>query len=290
MGAPMAARLLTHGHPLVVWARRPDAMAPLLSMGAGRGESPADVAARSDIVVTMVTDTQAVQEVALGEQGVVRGARAGALMIDHSTIAPDAARAVAARLESRGIDMLDAPVSGGVAAAEAGTLAIMVGGSEAALVRATPVLTSYGTVAHIGPNGAGQVAKACNQVCTIVNQLAAAEAMLLAERAGLDPHKVKDAMMRGFAASRMLDLQAPKMIARDFRGRIESRLHHKDILIVLELARTLGIELPASAAAGQVLGELQRRGGAKQDSAAVFDVLDDGVGRVGRPEENRRER
>jgi 2-hydroxy-3-oxopropionate reductase len=291
MGAPIAARLITRGYALVVWARRPDAMARLLAMGAQPGESPADVAAQCEIVITMVTDTRAVEEVALGERGVIRGARPGALMIDHSTIAPDAARQVAAELESRGIDMLDAPVSGGVAAAEAGTLAIMAGGPEAALVRATPLLACYGTVAHIGPNGAGQVAKACNQVCTIVNQLAAAEAMLLAERAGVDPGKVKDAMMRGFAASRMLDLQAPKMIARDFRGRIESRLHHKDILIVLELARTLGIDLPASAAAAEVLERLQQRGGAKQDSAAVFDVLDDTPGRVGSAhEENRRER
>jgi 2-hydroxy-3-oxopropionate reductase len=129
---------------------------------------------------------------------------------------------------------------------------------------------------HIGPSGAGQVAKACNQICTIVNQLGAAEAMLLAERAGVDPRAVKEAMMGGFAASRMLDLQAPKMIARDFDGKVESRLHHKDIHIVLELARTFGIELPASTAAAHVLDTLQQRGGARQDSAAMFAVLDSG--------------
>jgi 2-hydroxy-3-oxopropionate reductase len=137
------------------------------------------------------------------------------------------------------------------------------------------VLSAYArSIVHIGPNGAGQVAKACNQICTIVNQLGAAEAMLLAERAGVDPGAVKEAMMNGFAASRMLDLQAPKMIARDFAGRIESRLHHKDIHIVLDLARALGIDLPASAAAAVVLDRLQQRGGSRQDSAAVFDVLD----------------
>ena len=129
------------------------------------------------------------------------------------------------------------------------------------------------TIVHIGPHGAGQVAKACNQICTIVNQLGAAEAMLLAERAGVDPSKVKDVLMAGFGASRMLELQAPKMIARDFEGKVESRLHHKDIQIVLELARSLGIRLPASAAAADLLAALQARGGAKQDSAAVFDVL-----------------
>jgi 2-hydroxy-3-oxopropionate reductase len=173
--------------------------------------------------------------------------------------------------------MLDAPVSGGSAAAEAGTLAVMIGGSQASVERASPVLSAYAkTIVHVGGSGAGQVAKACNQICTIVNQLGAAEAMLLAERAGVDPRAVKDALMGGFAASRMLDLQAPKMIARDFQGRVESRLHHKDIHIVLELARAYGIELPASAAAADVLDRLQQRGGARQDSAAVFSVLEAG--------------
>jgi 2-hydroxy-3-oxopropionate reductase len=138
------------------------------------------------------------------------------------------------------------------------------------------VLSCYAaTIVHIGPNGAGQVAKACNQICTIVNQLGAAEALLLAERAGVDPIKVKDVLMAGFGASRMLEVQAPKMIARDFDGKVESRLHHKDIQIVLELAASLGVRLPASAAAADVLAALQKRGGAKQDSAAIFTVLNE---------------
>jgi len=274
MGAPMAANLLKHGYALTVWARRPAAMAPLLAAGAASASSPAGVAARSDITITMVTDTRAVEDVILGHQGIVSGAHAGTMVIDHSTIAPDAGRRIAAQLEKSGIDMLDAPVSGGTAAAEAGTLAIMVGGGEKVFERALPVLSCYAkTIVHIGPSGAGLVAKACNQICTIVNQIGAAEAMLLAERAGVDPRKVKDALMGGFGASRMLDLQAPKMIARSFEGRIESRLHHKDIQIVLELARALGIELPASAAAADVLARLQERGGARMDSAAVFEVL-----------------
>jgi 2-hydroxy-3-oxopropionate reductase len=124
------------------------------------------------------------------------------------------------------------------------------------------------------------VAKACNQICTIVNQLGAAEAMLLAERAGVDPQRVKEVLLAGFGASRMLELQAPKMIARDFDGKVESRLHHKDILIVLEMAQSLGLLLPASAAAADVLAALQRRGGARQDSAAVFTVLSDPASRA----------
>jgi 2-hydroxy-3-oxopropionate reductase len=216
-----------------------------------------------------------VEEVVLGAHGIARGARPGSVVIDHSTIDPAGARRIASELTAHGIEMLDAPVSGGSAAAEAGSLAIMVGGSKAALDRVTPMLSCYAkSIVHIGPSGAGQVAKACNQICTIVNQLGAAEAMLLAERAGVDPHAVTQALMGGFAASRMLDLQAPKMIARDFAGKIQSRLHYKDIQIVLELARTHGIELPASAAAADVLEKLQRRGGARQDSAAIFSVLD----------------
>jgi 2-hydroxy-3-oxopropionate reductase len=275
MGSPMVRRLLLAGCAVTVWARRTEAITPLTAEGARTGKSPADVAATSDIVVTMVTDTKAVDDVVLGERGIARGARPGAVVVDHSTIAPDDARRIAGALHSQGVEMLDAPVSGGGVAAEAGTLAIMIGGSAAGVDRVTPVLSAYAkTIVHVGASGAGQVAKACNQICTIVNQLGAAEAMLLAERAGVDPRAIKDALMGGFAASRMLDLQAPKMIARDFTGRVESRLHHKDIHIVLDLARSFGIELPASAAAADVLDRLQQRGGARQDSAAVFSVLE----------------
>jgi 2-hydroxy-3-oxopropionate reductase len=276
MGAPMARNVLEGGHPVTVWARRSESMSPLLAAGAAAGQSAADVAARSDVIVTMVTDTRAVEDVVLGEHGIARGARAGSVVIDHSTIDPDGARRIASELQTRGIEMLDAPVSGGGIAAEAGTLVTMVGGSKLALERVTPVLSCYAkSIVHIGPSGAGQIAKACNQICVIVNQLGAAEAMLLAERAGVDPTTVKNALMAGFAASRMLELQAPKMIARDYSGTIESRLHHKDIHIAVAMARALGIDLPASAAAADLLDTLQQQGGARRDSAAIFSVLAD---------------
>jgi 2-hydroxy-3-oxopropionate reductase len=275
MGTPMARNVLKGGYPVTVWSRRPDAMTPLVNAGAAAGDSPADVAAKSDVIVTMVTDTKAVEEVVLGERGIARGARAGSIVIDHSTIDPNGARRIAGALHTRGIEMLDAPVSGGSIAAEAGTLVTMVGGSRSALDRVTPVLSCYAkSIVHIGPSGAGQIAKACNQICVVVNMLGAAEALLLAERAGVDPTTVKNALMAGFAASRMLELQAPKMIARDFAGKVESRLHHKDIHIALDMARALGIDLPASAAAADLLDTLQERGGARQDSAAIFSVLD----------------
>ena len=274
MGAPMAQNLLSRGHTVTVFARRQEAMAPLVAQGARPASSPAAVAVESEVTITMVFDTASVEEVTLGARGIVEGAQPGSIVVDHSTIVPDGARRIASALQARGIATLDAPVSGGATAAAAGTLSIMVGGDEAALARARPALESYAkTIAYIGPSGAGQVAKACNQICTIVNMLGAAEAMLLAERAGVDPARVKDVILTGFGSSRMLDLQAPKMIARAFDGNVESRLHYKDIHIVLDMARSLGIELPASAAAADVLTTLQERGGAKRDSAAMFDVL-----------------
>jgi 2-hydroxy-3-oxopropionate reductase len=274
MGAPMARNLLKGGHTVTVFARRREAMAPIVDAGAAGASSPADVASKSDVTITMVIDTRAVEEVTLGSRGILEGARPGSVVVDHSTIDPDGARRVARALKARGIDMLDAPVSGGATVAEAGVLSIMAGGDEAVLERVRPILECYGkTIVHIGPSGAGQVAKACNQICTIVNTLGAAEAMLMAERAGIDPQKVKEVLMTGFGASRMLEVQAPKMIARDFEGKVESRLHYKDIHIVLSMAKALGIELPASSAAAKVLTELQDRGGAKSDTAAVFTIL-----------------
>jgi 2-hydroxy-3-oxopropionate reductase len=190
MGAPMARRLLLAGHSVTVFARRAEAMAPLIHAGAAGASSPAELASQCDVTITMVIDTRAVEEVALGPHGVIEGARAGSVMVDHSTIDPDGARRIASALKSRGIEMLDAPVSGGAAVADAGALSIMAGGEESVLERVRPILECYGkTIIHIGPSGAGQVAKACNQICTIVNTLGAAEAILMAERAASIPRK-----------------------------------------------------------------------------------------------------
>jgi 2-hydroxy-3-oxopropionate reductase len=275
MGAPMASNLLAAGHALAVHARRPEAMQDLVAAGASRCASPREVAARSEVIFTMVTDGRAVEEVALGSDGVSAGARPGSVLIDHSTISPSGARRIAASLGTRGVHMLDAPVSGGAAGARTATLSIMVGGDEDVFNRCRPLLESLGTtVVYIGSAGAGQVAKACNQICIVVNQLGAAEALLLAEQSGVDFDRVKRAMMGGFAASRILDVQGPKMMSRCFDGQIESRLHHKDILIALEMARELGARLPASELAADLLTRLQEAGGAKLDSAAVFTILE----------------
>jgi 2-hydroxy-3-oxopropionate reductase len=271
----MAARLLATGQPLAVYARRPEQARALVEAGAILCRSPRDVAAASDVVFTMVTDTAAVEDIVLGADGVVEGAAPGLVVVDHSTIAPSGARRVAAALKARGIDMLDAPVSGGVMAARAGTLAIMIGGDAAVLERCRPLLESVGTtIVHIGPAGAGQVAKACNQICIVVTQLGVAEAVLVAEENGVDFERVLRALMGGLAASRILEVQGPKMAARRFDGQIESRLHHKDSAIALELGRQSQLELPATTLAHDILSKLQDRGGARLDSAAVIAVLE----------------
>lgn len=276
MGAPMARHILRAGHELRVFARKEHAMTQLTALGALPCASPAQLAAASDVVFTMVTDTAAVEAVTLGPGGIVEGAQSGCTVVDHSTIDPVRCRGIAARLAGRGIVMLDAPVSGGVIGAEAGTLVTMVGGDEATLDRLRPVISSYTTrITFVGPSGAGQIAKACNQICIVVNQMGVAEAMLVAERSGLDPMRLVEALQGGFAASRVLELQGPKMARRDFAGQIESRLHHKDIQIALELAASLGVSARASAVAADALTRLQARGGARLDSAAVLNVVDD---------------
>ncbi|MGE3957105.1 MAG: NAD(P)-dependent oxidoreductase [Vicinamibacterales bacterium] len=277
MGVPMAANLLRAGHEVLVYSRRPQSAAPLVALGAQACTSPADVAGQSDIVFTMVTDTAAVEAVCLGAAGIVSGARPGTIVVDHSTIDPEVTRRIATELHRHGIEMLDAPVSGGVAGAQAGSLVMMVGGAVSVLDRCRPLLAANASrVVYMGPSGAGQVAKACNQMCIVVNQLGVAEALLVAERAGLDRAALIEALQGGFAASRVLELQGPKMAARSFEGRIESRLHHKDILMALSLAERLGVRARASALAAETLAALQERGGARLDSAAVFTIVEDG--------------
>jgi 3-hydroxyisobutyrate dehydrogenase-like beta-hydroxyacid dehydrogenase len=282
MGMPMAGRLRDAGYPLAIHARRAAVMQPLVARGARACASAREVAAASDVVFVMVTDSRDVEAVVLGGDGLVHGTRAGAVVIVMSTISPVTVRQLAAEMKQRGVELLDAPVSGGVIGAEAGTLSIMVGGEEAAFTRCKPLLDVLGkTIVHVGPSGAGEAAKACTQICIVVNHLGVAEAMLLGAKLGLDLEKLKQVLQGGFAASRILEVQAPKMIARTFApetGKIESRLHHKDINIVLDLARDLGLSLPASALAAEIWTRLQQAGGAHEDSAAVLTILEQASG------------
>ena len=277
MGRPMALHLLKAGHSLAVYARRPEAAAAVLSAGATLASSPAELASRADVVMTNVTATADVEEVLLGAGGVIHGARPGTIVIDFSTISPQATRRIGASLAERQIAMLDAPVSGGPVGAETATLVIMVGGDAGVLAKATPLLECLGRqIVHMGPCGSGQVAKACNQLALLVNAEGTAEALALGSRYGLDPAKVREALMGGIAASRVLDVFGDRMAKRDFKPGMAARLYDKDLGFVLELAREAGLELPAASIVRERLDRLVAGGRASSDLAALIDLVEAG--------------
>jgi 2-hydroxy-3-oxopropionate reductase len=272
MGHPMAGHLQRAGHELFIWARRPDV---LVDFPVTRCATPAELGRLCDVVFTMVTSSEDVEALALGSAGLVEGMAPGSVLIDCSTIAPDMARSIAARLADKGIAMLDAPVSGGVQGAIDATLAIMVGGDENVLARVEPLLACLGKrIVHVGPNGAGQVAKACNQMIMVAAIQAAAEAMRLAAASGLQCDKVQQALAGGSAASRVLDVMGKRMVERDFAAGIEARLHHKDFGLVLQAARQSGTPTPLAAVVGQQLNALMAQGWGRDDTSSLLRVLE----------------
>jgi len=276
MGAPMAEHLLRAGHRLRVYARRPEAAAPLVALGAISAENPADAARGADFICTMVTNTSDVEAVLFGPGGAVEEASPGSLCIVFSTISALAARDIAMSLDEKGIDCIDAPVSGGVGAAREGALAIMVGGKPESLERARPLLELLGkTVTHVGPIGSGQLAKACNQIVQVVNIQGIAEAMHFARQNGGDLEKILAAIAPGFAGSRMLELMGPKMAKRDFSAGIEARLHAKDFHIVREIADREGIDMPAVALVTRQLDILMEKGWGYDDTSSLLRVLEE---------------
>lgn len=283
MGQPMALNLVRAGYPLRVYARRPECAAPLEQQGAVTCDSPQAVAEEADIIITMVSDTCDVEEVVLGEQGVIHTARPGSLVIDMSTISPEATRRIAAKLAERDIAMLDAPVSGGEQGAIDGALSIMVGGSEQVFQRALPCLEVMGrNIVHLGDNGAGQVTKACNQVLMAQSLAAIGEAFLLAEASGVDPMKVREALLGGFAYSRALESHGLRMLEGQYRPGFKTRLHHKDMRIALETASELGIALPGASLAGQYLNAAMGHGMAEDDSISIFRLQQQLSGKSGK--------
>ena len=272
MGRPMAMHLHRAGHELFVWARRPESIGDLPATGCA---TPKELGGRCDVVFTVVTSSADVEGVVLGENGLIDGMARDTILIDCSTIAPDVARRIAARLGERGIHMLDAPVSGGAQGAIDATLAIMAGGEAAVLERVRPLLGCLGQrIVHIGPSGAGQVAKACNQMIMVAAIQAAAEAMRLANVSGVDCGKVRQALAGGSAASRVLDVMGERMVRRDFAAGIEARLHHKDFGLVLEAARQSGVPMPLAAVVGQQLNALMAQGWGREDTASLLRVLE----------------
>lgn len=274
MGRPMALHLQAAGHELHVWARRP---ASADGLPATVHPTPAALGAACEVVFTVITSSADVEGVALGDKGLIHGMAPGRVLVDCSTIAPDVARRIAGQLAEKGIHMLDAPVSGGEQGAIAATLAIMAGGDAAVLERVRPLLEKLGQrIVHIGPNGAGQVAKACNQMIMVAAIEAVAEAMHLARAAGVDPAKVKQALAGGSAGSRVLEIMGQRMVDRDFSAGIEARLHHKDYGLVLEAARQSGVPLPLTASVAQQLNALMALGFGKDDTSSLLRVLEAG--------------
>lgn len=272
MGRPMALNLLKGGHQVSVWARRAESMQPLLDAGASGAASPADVARGQELVISMVADAPDVAEVM---RGVASAAVPGLVAVDMSTIAPAAAKAIHAELAAAGVDFMDAPVSGGEVGAIAGTLAIMAGGSEAAFARAQPAFACMGkNIVHVGASGAGQVTKAANQIVTGMGVLAVAEAMAFASKNGVDRGKVREALLGGFAYSKILENHGQRMLDRNFKPGFKSWMHEKDLNIVMQTAHELGLSLPGSAATAQMFNAMVGSGLGEEDSIAVLKLLE----------------
>jgi 2-hydroxy-3-oxopropionate reductase len=274
MGRPMARHLLEAGFPLAVHSRSRGPVDELVSAGATRCESPREVAAASDVVVTMLPDTPDVELVLLGERGVRDGIRSGSLVVDMSTIDPIAARRIARTLSESGAGMVDAPVSGGEKGAVEGTLSIMVGGRDEDVARAMPLFRAMGTtIVHVGEAGAGQVAKACNQLVVASTIQAVAEALALAERASVDPRKVREALLGGFAGSKILEIHGQRMIDRSFTPGFRARLHLKDAGIVREVAGELESPIRAFEVVADALARLVEAGGGELDHSALYTLV-----------------
>ena len=277
MGAPMARQLLAAGFPLTVHSRSSGPVDELVAAGASRVSSPAEVARASDVVITMLPDTPDVEHVVLGDHGVASGIAAGGLVIDMSTIDPGPTRAIAESLAARDVEMLDAPVSGGERGAIDGTLSVMVGGSDQAFARAVPLFDVMGAnIVHVGPSGAGQVTKACNQLVVAATIEAVAEALVLAERSGVDAAKVREALLGGFAGSKILEVHGQRMLDRAFEPGFRARLHRKDARIVLDAADASGAPIPSFRAVATQLDRLvEDAGRGDLDHSALFTLLDE---------------
>lgn len=275
MGRGMARNLLKGGFGVRVWNRTASRMDELAAEGAIATASPADLAAQSDIIITCVSDTPDVEAVLLGEGGVLAGAQPGALVIDMSTISPQATKQLSGKLAERGLAMLDAPVSGGSEGAAKGTLTIMVGGAEADLARAMPALQAMGkTITHVGPAGAGQTVKLVNQILVVGNMLAAAEALLFAQAGGVDLQKALAAVVGGAAGSWMLSNRGPQVLARDWRPGFTIDLQQKDVRLVLAAADQLGVPLPGTALIFQLYRTLQAQGIGSEGNHALIKALE----------------
>lgn len=280
MGHACANNLLKAGYPLWVFARRPEQTQALHQAGAHISNSPQELARHCDIIFVNVSDTPDVQEVILGKQGVIHGAKPGSAVVDMSTISPSVTRQIAAELAQKNIDMLDAPVSGGSQGAIDGTLSIMVGGKAEVFRQALPALQVMGkNIVHIGDHGAGQVAKACNQIIVTQTLAAIAEAFTLAAASGVHPAKVREALLGGFAGSKMLEVHGQRMLSHNYTPGFKAKLHQKDMRIVQQFATESGIELPGTNLVAGYINALVEAGMGELDSSAMAILFEKLIGK-----------
>ncbi|WP_114375031.1 2-hydroxy-3-oxopropionate reductase [Elioraea thermophila] len=273
MGRPMALNLKKAGHALFVPERA--SLTDEIRAAATVLADAAAVAQAAEVVITMVPDTPDVEQVLFGPRGVAEGLSPGKLVIDMSSISPTATKVFARRINEKGCDYLDAPVSGGEVGAKNATLTIMVGGPEAAFERARPLFEAMGkNITLVGENGAGQTCKVANQIIVALNLQAVSEALVFAAKAGADPAKVRQALMGGFANSRILEVHAERMIKRSFAPGFRIRLHQKDLNIALQAAREMGISLPNTALAQQMFSAVAGAGGADLDHSAIVQAIE----------------
>jgi len=279
MGNPMSRNLLKAGHTLVVYDIVPALLDAAVTNGAARGASGADVAARSEIIVTMLPDGPEVEQAVLGPGGVLEGAKPGSLIVDMSSISPLVSQKVGAAAAAKGVEFLDAPVSGGEPKAIDATLAIMVGGDEAVFAKALPVLKLMGsTVTLTGPVGAGNVTKLANQIMVACNIAAMGEALVLATKAGLDPEVVFNAVKGGLAGSTVLNAKAPMVIARNFKPGFRIRLHQKDLRNALLAGESMKVGLPLTSLVQQMLMALMNEGKGDLDHSAIVTFIEEMAG------------
>ncbi|KPL11787.1 2-hydroxy-3-oxopropionate reductase [candidate division BRC1 bacterium SM23_51] len=270
MGKPMAINLLKAGYPVVVHDVNRKAVEQVAEKGAASATCGKTVAEQSDVVITMLPDSPEVEDVVLGPDGVAEGVHSGMLFIDMSTIAPATSKKISSILSEKGVASLDAPVSGGEVGAKAGTLSIMVGGEQSAFDRALPILQVMGkNIVHIGNAGAGQVAKACNQIIVGMTIQALAEAMTLAKKSGVELEKVREALLGGFAQSRILDLHGKRIIEGNYKPGFKVRLHRKDMNIALQTGRALSVPLPGSALVATQMDAMLAQGNGDLDHSAL---------------------
>lgn len=275
MGKSMARNILRAGYPLVVHNRSQAAVDELVAEGARAASSPADVAAQVDLVFTNLPDSPDVELVVLGVNGIIEGARPGLIYVDNSTIKPSTARHIALVLAEKGVLSLDAPVSGGDIGARDGTLAIMVGGPREALERVLPVFQVLGkTITHVGDAGAGQIAKAANQIMVAAQMVAMGELLIFAQKAGADPRKIVDAIRGGAAQCWTLDVKPPRLFDGNRKPGFKAYMQAKDLGIVMDTARQYGIPLPAAAVHTQLFNSMLELGMAELDNSAVIGVIE----------------